>query len=125
MPWHNVEMKMSFAQFANEMPKPFWIFFMVVGFIVFWPIGLAVLGYMLWSGKMNSGWSSSKWKACSRSSRRRSTGNLAFDEYREETLRRLEDEQKEFEIFLERLKLAKDQKEFDQFMSEKNGAVSS
>ena len=115
---------MSFAQFADEMPKPFWIFFMVMGFIMFWPIGLAVLGYMLWSGKMKSGWSSSKWKSCARSHRRRSTGNLAFDEYREETLRRLEEEQKEFEMFLERLKLAKDQKEFDQFMAEKNGAPS-
>ena len=33
-----------------------------------------------------------------------SSGNRAFDEYREETLRKLEDEQREFRDFLERLR---------------------
>lgn len=46
------------------------------------------------------------------------SGNHAFDEYREETMRRLEDEQIEFEAFLERLRHAKDKAEFDQFMDE-------
>ncbi len=48
-----------------------------------------------------------------------SSGNHAFDEYRQETLRRLEDEQSEFEGFLERLRHAKDKMEFDQFMDER------
>jgi hypothetical protein len=48
---------------------------------------------------------------------RRSSGNNAFDEYRADTLRRLEDEKKEFQIFLDRLRAAKDRAEFDQFMS--------
>jgi hypothetical protein len=48
-----------------------------------------------------------------------SSGNRAFDEYREETLRRLEDEQKQFEDYLERLRQAKDKAEFDQFMDER------
>ena len=43
----------------------------------------------------------------------------AFDEYRAETLRRLEDEQKDFSSFLERLRFAKDKAEFDQFMAER------
>lgn len=47
------------------------------------------------------------------------SGNSAFDEYREETLRRLEDEQGEFESFLERLRHAKDKAEFDQFMKDR------
>jgi hypothetical protein len=47
------------------------------------------------------------------------SGNRAFDEYRAETLRRLEDEQREFGSFLERLRFAKDKAEFDQFMSER------
>ncbi len=38
---------------------------------------------------------------------------------RTETLRRLEEEQKEFGSFLERLRFAKDKAEFDQFMSER------
>ena len=48
-----------------------------------------------------------------------SSGNRAFDEYRAEALRRLEDEQKEFSEFLERLRKARDQQEFDQFMAER------
>ena len=49
-----------------------------------------------------------------------SSGNTAFDEYREETLRRLEEEQKEFFEFLERLRHAKDKAEFDQFMEDRS-----
>jgi hypothetical protein len=48
-----------------------------------------------------------------------SSGNRAFDEYRAETLRRLEDEQREFRDFLDRLRMAKDKAEFDQFMAER------
>ena len=47
------------------------------------------------------------------------SGNHAFDEYRAETLRRLEEEQSEFSSFLERLRFAKDKAEFDQFMAER------
>ena len=49
------------------------------------------------------------------------SGNAAFDEYRAETLRRLEDEQKEFREYLERLRKAKDKEEFDQFMADRKG----
>ena len=48
-----------------------------------------------------------------------SSGNRAFDEYRVETLRRLEQEQREFVEFLERLRFAKDRAEFDQFMADR------
>lgn len=48
-----------------------------------------------------------------------SSGNKAFDDYRAETLKRLEDEQREFKDFLERLRFAKDRSEFDQFMNER------
>ena len=48
-----------------------------------------------------------------------SSGNHAFDEYRTETLRRLEEEQREFRDFLDRLRFAKDKAEFDQFMAER------
>ncbi len=49
----------------------------------------------------------------------RPSGNRAFDDYRTETLRRLEDEQREFRDFLDRLRHAKDKAEFDQFMAER------
>ena len=49
----------------------------------------------------------------------RTSGSRAFDEYRVETLRRLEDEQHEFHEFLGRLRMAKDKAEFDQFVAER------
>ena len=68
----------------------------------------------------------SRWQDHMRSAGRwhgpqQSSGNRAFDEYREETLRRLEDEQREFKDFLERLRFAKDKTEFDAFMNERRG----
>jgi hypothetical protein len=45
------------------------------------------------------------------------SGNRAFDDYRAETLKRLEEEQREFKDFLDHLRVAKDRAEFDQFMA--------
>ncbi len=99
--------------------KGAWIAAMVLGFVFFWPIGLALLFYMIWSKRMFS-------KSCSRNSWKShrmtvssTTGNSAFDAYKAETLRRLEEEQTNFEAFLERLREAKDKAEFDQFMNER------
>ncbi len=111
---------MSFATTADELPKWAWITFMILGFIAFWPIGLAILVYLFWSGKMGC-WRHSEFKDWTkRRSWGGSTGNVAFDEYREETLKRLEEEQREFTMFVKRLRRAKDQQEFDQFMAERN-----
>ena len=102
--------------------KGAWIAAMVLGFILFWPIGLALLAYMIWSKRMFS-------KSCrtsgAHSARRhamaamKSSGNHAFDAYKAETLRRLEEEQDAFESFLQRLREAKDKAEFDQFMQDR------
>lgn len=103
--------------------KGAWIATMVVGFIVFVPIGLGILGYMIWSGRMGRGWKCGdagrgRWKRAQRAAGfAQSSGNAAFDEYRDETLRRLEQEQQEFGSFLEQLRMAKDKSEFDQFMT--------
>lgn len=107
----------------DEYGRPGWLAAMVVGFILFWPIGLGILGYMLWSGRMGC-WGKSERRARRWSAKHAagSTGNAAFDAYREETLRRLEDEREAFAAFLERLRHAKDQAEFDQFMSERSRA---
>ena len=48
-----------------------------------------------------------------------SSGNNAFDDYRTATLKRLEDEEREFRSFLDKLRHAKDKSEFDSFMSER------
>ena len=99
--------------------KGAWIAAMVLGFIFFWPVGLALLFYMIWSKKGMFG------KSCRTKSRHRmhvmaSSGNSAFDAYRDETIARLEEEQANFEAFLERLREAKDKSEFDQFMDERS-----
>lgn len=104
----------------DEWGKGAWITTMVVGFVVFWPVGLAILGYMLWSGRM--GCTKGK-KTLWRKKAARTTGNTAFDTYREETVRRLEEEQGAFEEFLGRLRVAKDQAEFDQFMNERRSGM--
>ena len=53
----------------------------------------------------------------------RSSGNASFDAYREDLLSRLEEEQKSFEGFLERLREAKDKTEFDDFMDKRANAA--
>ena len=47
----------------------------------------------------------------------------AFDEYRTDALRRLEDEQREFRDFVDRLRAARDKAKFDQFMNERRSAA--
>ena len=96
--------------------KSGWIAAMVLGFILFWPIGLALLAYMIW-GKQMFG-KSCRSKRANGALVSQPSGNSAFDAYKSDTLRRLEDEQAAFDAFLERLREAKDKAEFDQFMEE-------
>ncbi|MEM5469341.1 DUF2852 domain-containing protein [Celeribacter marinus] len=105
----------------DDKGKGAWIAATVMGFIFVWPVGLALLAYMIWGKKMSS---------CSKRSNHhnfrrhagyamKSSGNSAFDAYKAETLRRLEEEQGSFEAFLDRLRAAKDKAEFDQFMDDR------
>jgi hypothetical protein len=119
----------------DDRGKPAWIAASVAGFIVFWPVGLGLLAYAIWSKRMFS-------RSCGHHGRHhrhqhghdasreafrdfmgrqgfRSSGNAAFDAYKADTLRRLQDEQEAFESFLNRLRQAKDQKEFDAFMEDR------
>lgn len=105
----------------DERGKPAWIIAMIAGFIFVWPVGLAILAYMIWSKRMFSG-SCAKRTHHSRSAMKaamKTSGNSAFDAYKADTLRRLEDEQDQFEAFLQRLREAKDKAEFDEFMDER------
>ncbi|MCV6585711.1 MAG: DUF2852 domain-containing protein [Marinibacterium sp.] len=101
--------------------KGAWIALMVLGFIFVWPVGLAILAYMIWSKRMFScksrstktSWTPAGFGAMT------SSGNSAFDAYKADTLRRLEQEQQDFKAFLQRLRDAKDKAEFDQFMDDR------
>lgn len=128
----------------DDFGRPAWIALMVLGFIVYWPIGLAVLAYIIWSGRMGCGgrygemhdwrdraaarwerrrerWERhmSHWGGHHRRGPFRQTGNRAFDEYRMEALQKLEEEAREFREFLERLRMARDRAEFDDYMRER------
>ena len=122
----------------DELGKPAWIALMILGFWFWWPIGLATLAFIIGSGRMScwknravgpwNGGVGTPWGGMSENrgagtwwQPTRSSGNKAFDEYREDTLRRLEEEQREFKDFLTRLRMAKDKAEFDQFMAERRG----
>ena len=97
----------------DERGRVAWIAVTVIGFVLFWPIELALLVYMIWSKRMGCNWS----RHHHRHHRPARTGNTAFDSYREETLKRLEEERDAFVSFLDQLRAAKDKAEFDQFMS--------
>jgi uncharacterized protein DUF2852 len=136
---------MALAGFLDDIGRPAWIGLTVLSFIFFPPIGLVLLGYVVGSGRMGC-WGRRRWQdgadrmqqgmdrmrqgvgrmqaAAERwcGPRERPTGhtgNRAFDEYRTETLRRLEEEQRDFMDFLDRLRHAKDKAEFDEFMAER------
>jgi hypothetical protein len=116
------------------------VFFL--GHWMWWPLGLLVLAFIFGSGRMGcwnhhgmSRWENKMQRMQDKMDRVRakmdgvrggdwwgtppSSGNRAFDDYRAETLKRLEEEQREFRNFLDRLRFAKDKTEFDQFMAER------
>jgi hypothetical protein len=129
----NITMKL------DDIGLPAWIAVMVVGFIIWWPLGLATLAFLIWSGRMgcrarhgSARWEHKMQRMQEKMDRMRgrmqdtpfwgqstSSGNAAFDEYKAETLKRLEEEQRAFREFLDRLRMSKDRVEFDQFMAER------
>jgi hypothetical protein len=126
----------------------FEIIAMILGFVVFWPIGLAILGYKFWQGRYGgpdlqtlatNKWqdartmmsSNSSW-ACGGAARRArryyasQSGNAAFDDWRtaelaplDEERRKLDDAQREFAEYSDAIRRAKDREEFERFMAER------
>lgn len=125
----------------NALIRPAWtpvtIALMIIGFMVFWPLGLAMLAYIIWGDRLEGfksdvnratdkvfdGFTS----ATNRTSTSPRTGNEAFDDWREVELARLEEERKkldearrEFDDYQRELRRARDAEEFDAFMKAKN-----
>jgi len=113
---------------------------MVLGFILFWPLGLAILAAVTWrrslgyegdlfgfareqASRFQNGFASQPvWRSGS--------GNLAFDEWRERELARLEEErrklagaEREFVDHMAELRRARDREEFESFMRAKKGGT--
>jgi hypothetical protein len=129
--------------------RPDWtpatIALMVLGFIVFWPLGLAMLAYILFGDRLHAFKREANekmdgfYKSCRRGGwhgrtgnrdhgwHGRDTGNVAFDDWRKVELERIEEERRkldamreEFDNYLRELRRAKDQEEFDRFMRDRD-----
>lgn len=109
---------------------PLTIGLMVLGFLVAWPLGLLMLAYILWGDRIpefrRSAEAFRSRSGVGPSPTTRESGNIAFDEYRERELKRLEqerrrldEERREFEGYVRNLRRAKDQEEFERFMAER------
>jgi Protein of unknown function (DUF2852) len=130
---------------TTALIRPAWtpatIALMVIGFMVFWPLGLAMLAYIIWGDRLE-GFKRDANRAtdgifagCRRASDKAHrwghgssrTGNVAFDDWREKELERLAEERRkldemleEFDDYARELRRAKDQEEFDRFMANRN-----
>lgn len=123
--------------FAQALIRPAWtpatIALMIIGFMIFWPLGLAMLAYILWGDRLDEFKSnvnaatnkvSDNIQGAFKHNRQNgSSGNAAFDEWREAEIARIEEERskleetrREFDAHLRELRRAKDQEEFDAFM---------
>jgi hypothetical protein len=135
----------AYPAVPNGQPSPYgqpawrkhWLYgwrlpVMILGFIAWWPMGLALLAFFAWRHGMPTSadfawmtpWKQRARDAVSGAFPPTSSGNAAFDEHRAATLRRLEEErrsldaqQAEFSAFVQQLRRAKDQEEFDRFMA--------
>ena len=130
---------------TTALIRPAWtpatIALMVIGFMVFWPLGLAMLAYIIWGDRLDgfkrdvnratdgifAGCRSSADKAHRWGHGSARTGNVAFDDWRDKELERLAEERRkldemlaEFDEYARELRRAKDQEEFDRFMANRN-----
>ncbi len=122
----------------SALLRPDWtpatVALMVLGFVVFWPLGLAMLAYILFGEKFQNfkREANSKadtafaWCRTNGYSASTSTGNVAFDDWRKAELERLDEERRrldemraEFDTYARELRRAKDQEEFDRFMRDR------
>ncbi|MGI9401155.1 MAG: DUF2852 domain-containing protein [Rhizobiaceae bacterium] len=125
--------------------RPAWtpvtIAMMIIGFMIFWPLGLAMLAYILFGDRLGEfktevnratdrfSCGFGRGRSSRRNHFREDTGNVAFDEWREAELTRLEEERRkldemraEFDEHLRELRRARDKQEFDAFMAAKKQA---
>ena len=121
--------------------RPAWtpatIALMVLGFMVFWPLGLAMLAYIIWGERLD-GFKADVNRATddftgafrkNRHGMRTSSGNAAFDDWRDTELSRLDEERKkldemrrEFDQHMRDLRMARDREEFNRFMADRKAS---
>ncbi len=111
--------------------SPLNVVLMIAGFIIFWPLGLAMLAWIIWGDEIGRMFKDARaqFRGAARATPFSAaatgrTGNAAFDDYRAAELERLAEERRkleemraEFEGFVAELRRAKDQEEFERFMA--------
>lgn len=123
---------MPFVYFGFLFVMAVWLFWVIAWALVWaivllaWPVALLVAGIMAWRayGRRWSTRSKDGRTARAAASAARGNGsvpNTAFDDYREDRLNRLDEEQDKFREFLQRLRGSRDRKEFDQFIAARRG----
>jgi len=99
----------------------------IVALNIFWPAGVAIAIILAWRGGFAptgtiappAGDVEEIAKSLIPTTAQKTSGNASFDAYRQDMINRLEAEQVNFESFLGRLREAKDQSEFEQFMDDR------
>ena len=125
---------------TQALIRPAWtpvtIAMMIIGFMIFWPLGLAMIAYIIWGARLDqfkSDVNNATEKASCMFKRKETsfkphgrTGNVAFDDWREAELKRLHEERMkldamraEFDDYARELRRAKDEAEFKGFMAER------
>ena len=120
----------------DEFGAVAWLAVVAVAALIAWPLGLATFAYLAGSGRLYAwrdgrdrmpgtwfnlavGSPSAMQGSGMQSSRMPPSGNQAFDTYRADAISRLEEEGREFQSVLERLRQARDKAEFDAFMADR------
>ena len=120
----------------DEFGAVAWLAVVAAAALIAWPLGLATFAYLAGSGRLyawrdgrgrmsgtwfnlGAGSSNATQGSGAQSSRMAPSGNQAFDAYRADAISRLEEEGREFQSFLERLRQARDKAEFDAFMADR------
>ena len=97
-----------------------------------WPLTLLVVAAIAWRAQSRywrrvdqaSTFATSSTPARARQTAPPPSENLAFEEYRAEMLRRLDEESAKFGDYLERLRKSKDKQDFDSFIAERRSRLS-
>ena len=112
---------MASSSSQNGRWTPLSLLAIVAGFIIWWPIGLVVLAYVLWAGPVDAIVDEgTRWLrgVFGRNAAPDETAHLDFDTYKAETLRRLEADEAERALYLDRLRNAPDRAEFDRLLAQ-------
>lgn len=99
---------------------PLGIFAVIAGFIIFWPLGLLAIGYILWGGSIDGLVDDTvrKLRDIFGTKPVPAAAPVAFEDYRNDILTRLETEQSRRAEHLRRLREAPDRAEFDRILAE-------